>query len=90
MASSTHVVVNKESNLFLGVSQAQQPQEKQGEERCGLLNEHTNQDSGQSFILQRAGGKRSQEGSRHCLPPSPDCNPRKPEVEAHGLRKLDA
>lgn len=90
MAPSTHVVVNEESNLFLGVSQAQQPQEKQGQEWRGLLNEHTDQDSGQSFILQREGRKRSQEGSRHCLPPSPDCSPRKPEVEAHGLSKLDA
>lgn len=82
MAASTHLVVDKEPHLFLGVLQAQQPQEKQGEEWRGLLNEHTNQDDGESFILQREGQNKSQTGSSHCLPPSPYHSTRKLDMEA--------
>lgn len=49
------MVVNEKPHPFPGVVEAQEPLEEQGQERCGLFDEHADQDCGQSFILHRDG-----------------------------------
>lgn len=50
-ANFTYMVVNEDLNSLLWVMEITKPQEKLGEKRGGLLNENTDQNHWQSFIL---------------------------------------
>ena len=61
------MVVNEKPQPFLEVVEAQEPLEEQGQERGGLFDEHADQNSRQSFILQ---GERAAQESSHVQPRS--------------------
>lgn len=65
------MVVNEKPHPFLGVVEAQEPLEEQGQERRGLFEEHADQDYGQSFVLCGEGAAQGPAMSSHCATTEP-------------------